>query len=57
MHSARLLANHRREEGGGEAKGAHCSTSQIPFPGSTDQPQSKHHKKSMEMDMHTIGRL
>lgn len=54
-HSARLLANNLREDGEGEAKGAHSSTSQIPFPGSTHQQHSKHHKKCMEMDTHTIG--
>lgn len=55
MHRTRLLANNLREEGKGEAKGAHSSTLQIPFPGSTHQQQSKHHRKSMEMDMHMIG--
>lgn len=55
MHRARLLANILREEGKGEAKGAHSSTSQIPFPGSTHQQQSKHHKNSMEMYMDTTG--
>lgn len=58
MHRARLSANNLREEGKGEAKGAHSSTSQLPFPkeaGSAHQQQSKHHQRGMEMGMHATG--